>query len=105
MILSLANLPKPSRIPNIIISAIISSIPGGINTIGGQRLEHHRESPTDEQRQPDEVPPADGLSQDKGGEEDGDEHAQLVDRDDHAGGAILQRSVVAEPGGASGQAR
>ena len=34
--------------------------------------EQHCESPTDEQGQPDEVPPTGSLSQDEGGEEDGD---------------------------------
>ena len=59
----------------------------------------HRKSSTDEQRQPSEVPPADGLVQDEGGEEDGDQDAQLVDGDDHAGRALLKCPVVAEPGG------
>ena len=63
---------------------------------------HHHESPTDEQSQPHEVAPADGLAQDEGGEEDGDQHAQLVDGDDHASGAVLERPVVAQPGGTGG---
>lgn len=66
---------------------------------GEQSSEHHRQNPTDEERQPDEIPPADGLPQDEGGEEDGDQDAQLVDGDDHAGRAVLERPVVAEPGG------
>ena len=67
---------------------------------GEQRSkDQHGKSPTTEQRQPDEVPPTDGLPQDKGGEEDGDKHAQLVDGDHHAHGAVLERPVVTEPGG------
>ena len=53
----------------------------------------------DEQRQTHEVPPTDGLPKNKDGEENCDEHAQLVDGDDHAGGAVLERPVIAEPGG------
>ena len=70
-----------------------------VNSPHGLLSHQHGESPTDEQGQPDEVPPTDSLPQDEGGEEDGDEHAQLVDGDDHAGGAVLERPVVAEPGG------
>ena len=59
----------------------------------------HGECAPDKQSQPHKVSPTDGLSQDEGGEDDGDQDAQLVDGDDHAGGAILEGSVVAEPGG------
>ena len=38
-------------------------------------LHQHGESPTDKQSEPDEIPPADGLPQDEGGEEDGDQDA------------------------------
>ena len=65
----------------------------------GHSTNQHCERAPDEERQPDEVPPTDGLPQDKDGEEDGHEHAQLVDGDHHAGGAVLERSVVAKPGG------
>ena len=70
-----------------------------VNSPHGLLSHQHGESPTDEQGQPDEVPPTDSLPQDEGGEEDGDEHAQLIDGDDHAGRAVLERPVVAEPGG------
>lgn len=43
-------------------------MPSGEQRSGDQ----HGQRPTNEQRQPDEVPPVDGLSQDEGGEEDGD---------------------------------
>ena len=42
-------------------------MPSGEQCSGNQ----HGESPTDEQGQPDEVPPTDGLPKNKGGEEDG----------------------------------
>ena len=70
-------------------------MPSGEQRSGDQ----HGQRPPNEQRQPDEVPPADRLLQDEGGEEDGDQDAQLVDGDNHAGGAVLERPVVAEPGG------
>ena len=70
-------------------------MPSGEQRSGDQ----HGESPTDEQRQTHEVPPTDGLPKNKDGEENCDEHAQLVNGDDHAGGAVLERPVVAEPGG------
>ena len=60
---------------------------------------HHGECAPNEQRQPHEVASADGFPQDESGEKDGDQHAQLVDGDDHAGRAVLQCPVVAEPGG------
>ena len=66
---------------------------------GEQSSEHHRQSPTNEQRQPDEVPPTDRLPQDEGGEEDGDQDAQLVDGNHHASRAVLKCPVVTEPGG------
>ena len=69
------------------------------NTLGDSELASERESDTSEQRQPEEVPPVDSLPQDEGGEEDGDQDAQLVDGDHHAGRAILEGPVVAEPGG------
>ena len=80
---------------------VLLSSPGASDAMpsGEQSSEHHRQSPTNKQRQPDEVPPADGLAQDEGGEEDGDQDALLVDGDDHAGRAVLQCPVVAEPGG------
>ena len=53
-----------------------------------------------EQSKPHKVPPADSLPQEEGGEEDGHQHAQLIDGDHHAGRAILQCPVVAEPGSA-----
>ena len=40
---------------------------------------------------------ADSLPQDERGEEDDDQDAQLVDGDDHAGRAVLERPVVVEP--------
>ena len=46
-------------------------------------VDQHCKSPTDKQLQTVEIPPTDSLSQGEGGEEDGDEHAQLVDGDDH----------------------
>ena len=70
-------------------------MPSGEQRSGDQ----HGKRPTDKERQPSEVPPTDGLAQDEGGEEDGDQDAQFVDGDDHAGRAILEGSVVAEPGG------
>ena len=70
-------------------------MPSGEQRSGDQ----HGKSPADEERQTDEVPPADGFAQDEGGEEDGDQDAQLVDGDDHAGRAVLKCPVVAEPGG------
>ena len=73
-------------------------MPSGEQRSGDQ----HGKRPTNKQHQPGEVPPVDGLSQDEGGEEDGDQDAQLVDGDDHAGGAVLEGSVVAEPGGTGG---
>ena len=54
----------------------------------GHSTNQHCERAPDEERQPDEVPPTDSFSQDKGGEEDGDQDAQLVDGDHHAGGAV-----------------
>ena len=36
---------------------------------------------------------ADSLPQDEGGEEDGDQDAQLVDGDDHADGTVLEDSI------------
>ena len=73
-------------------------MPSGEQRSGDQ----HGQRPPNEQRQPDEVPPADRLLQDEGGEEDGDQDAQLVDGDDHAGGTVLEGPVVAEPGGTGG---
>ena len=70
-------------------------MPSGEQRSGDQ----HGQRPPNEQRQPDEVPSTDGLPQNKGGEEDGDQDAQLVDGDNHAGGAVLERPVVAEPRG------
>lgn len=43
-----------------------------VNSPHGLLSHQHGESPTDEQGQPDEVPPTGSLSQDEGGEEDGD---------------------------------
>ena len=60
-----------------------------VNSPHGLLSYQHGESPTDEQDQPDEVSPTDSLPQDEGGEEDGDEHAQLIDGDDHAGSAVI----------------
>ena len=60
---------------------------------------HLGESPTDEQGQSDEIAPADDLPQDHGREQRTHEHAQLVDGDDHAGGAVLEGPAVAEPEG------
>ena len=69
-------------------------------------LEHSahkcRESPANEQGQPDKASPTDSLLQDEDEEEDGDEDAQLVDGDHHTGQAILEGSVVAEPGNTGG---
>ena len=73
-------------------------MPSGEQRSGDQ----HGKSPTNEQGQPDKVPPTDGLPKNKGGEEDGDQHAQLVDGDHHAGGTILEGPVVAEPRGTGG---
>ena len=70
-----------------------------LEPLRGFSLDRHRKGSTNEEGQPDEVPPADGLAQDEGGEEDGHEHAQLVDGDDHAGGAVLEGPAVAEPEG------
>jgi len=38
--------------------------------------ERYQQAPTDEKSQADEIPPANGLPQDEGGEEDGDEHTE-----------------------------
>jgi len=62
-------------------------------------MDKHCERAPDEEHQPGEVPPANSLPQNKGGEEDGDQDAQFVDGDNHAGGAVLERPVVAEPRG------
>jgi len=74
------------------------TMPSGEQRSGDQ----HGQSPTNEQRQPDEIPPVDGLAQDEGGEEDSDQDAQLVDGDDHASRAVLKCPVVADPGGTGG---
>ena len=73
-------------------------MPSGEQCSGDQ----HGKSPTNEQGQPDEIPPVDGFPQDEGGEEDGDQHAQLVDGNHHASRAVLKCPVVTEPGGTGG---
>ena len=65
----------------------------------GFSLYRDRKGSTNEEGQPDEVAATDGLAQDDGGEEDGYQYAQLVDGDDHAGGAGLEGPAVAEPEG------
>ena len=59
-------------------------LPEGAKWVPAPSNDQHRKGPTDEQSEPDEVPPADRLPQNEGGEEDGDQDAQLVDGDDHA---------------------
>ncbi|TFH53029.1 hypothetical protein E4J66_05540 [Actinomyces viscosus] len=83
-----------------IININDKGLPEGAKWVPEPSNDHHRKGPTDEQRQPDEVTPADSLPQDKGREQHSNEHAQLVDGDDHASGAVLEGPVVAEPGGA-----
>ena len=65
----------------------------------GFPLDRGRQSPTDEEGEPNKGSLSGSLPQDEGGEEDGDQDAQLVDGDDHTGGAVLEGPVAAEPGG------
>ena len=58
-----------------------------------------RQSPTDEEGEPNKESLSGSLPQDDGGENDGDENSCSGDGDNHAGTTILKGLVAAEPGG------
>lgn len=65
----------------------------------GFPLDRGRQSPTDEEGEPNKESLSGSLPQDDGGENDGDENSCSVDGDNHAGTTILKGLVAAEPGG------